>query len=364
VFKCLLLVLLWSFCLPAWAARDQQQLEALKQQERQVQRTLHRLQQQQGTLQSSLHQLDVRLLQARKEHRLAAKAWRQASLRTQTLHKQQQQLAVQQDALEELIKHEAATAYVHRQETTTSLNLWLSPLSWLESMHRRYLLQELMRQQQQHRQAYQQVSEQLSLVLEEEKKQVALLAERLQAKKHAQARQQRLWSAKKQALKRLRSEHQKAKKRQHLLQQEAKALAYFLQQVQDIKLQSAAEWKPVRQLKGHLPWPIESRILHRFATRPMAGMRPLAGVELAPKAGKRQLRAIAAGQVRYASWFGSYGLMLLLDHGDGVVSLYGHNSVLYKHVGDWVAAGEVLADVGSTGCSPAASASSRPSASS
>jgi septal ring factor EnvC (AmiA/AmiB activator) len=53
--------------------------------------------------------------------------------------------------------------------------------------------------------------------------------------------------------------------------------------------------------------------------------------------------------VRYSDWFGGYGLMMIVDHGDGLISIYAHNDALYLQMGEWVEEGEVLAEAGSTG---------------
>ena len=51
----------------------------------------------------------------------------------------------------------------------------------------------------------------------------------------------------------------------------------------------------------------------------------------------------------FADWLRGFGLLLIIDHGDGYMSLYGHNQSLYKNVGEWVAAGEIIATVGRSG---------------
>ena len=61
------------------------------------------------------------------------------------------------------------------------------------------------------------------------------------------------------------------------------------------------------------------------------------------------VRAIYHGRVVFADWLRGFGLMTIVDHGDGYMSLYGHNQSLSKQVGDWVEAGEVIASAGSTG---------------
>jgi len=114
----------------------------------------------------------------------------------------------------------------------------------------------------------------------------------------------------------------------------------------------AARHLSVRKRKGRLPWPLKGKVVATFGSTPVAGQPKLTGVQLAPasKSGKaRQVKAIADGQVRYADWFGGYGLMMIVDHGDGLISVYAHNDALYWQMGDWVEAGQVLADAGSTG---------------
>jgi len=61
------------------------------------------------------------------------------------------------------------------------------------------------------------------------------------------------------------------------------------------------------------------------------------------------VHAIHHGRVVFADWLRGFGLLLILDHGDGYMSLYGRNASLYRDVGDWVEAGDRIATVGDTG---------------
>jgi septal ring factor EnvC (AmiA/AmiB activator) len=63
----------------------------------------------------------------------------------------------------------------------------------------------------------------------------------------------------------------------------------------------------------------------------------------------RKVHAVSYGRVAFADWLRGYGLLIIIDHGDGYMSLYGHNQSLYKEVGDWVEAGDVIASVGDSG---------------
>jgi septal ring factor EnvC (AmiA/AmiB activator) len=61
------------------------------------------------------------------------------------------------------------------------------------------------------------------------------------------------------------------------------------------------------------------------------------------------VRAIYHGQVVYSDWFPGLGLLTIVDHGEGYMSLYGHNEALFKETGEWVTAGEAIGQVGDTG---------------
>lgn len=61
------------------------------------------------------------------------------------------------------------------------------------------------------------------------------------------------------------------------------------------------------------------------------------------------VRAIAPGKVIFAKWLTGYGLLLIIDHGNHYLSLYGRNHILFKQEGDTVSAGEQVASVGNTG---------------
>lgn len=115
----------------------------------------------------------------------------------------------------------------------------------------------------------------------------------------------------------------------------------------DIPMDGAAN-EPFRKRKGKLPWPASGRLVARFGTRREVGKLIWDGVMIAAPEG-REVRAIAHGRVAFADWLRGFGLLLIIDHGDGYMSLYGHNQSLFKDTGEWVGAGEVVAQVGSSG---------------
>ena len=104
----------------------------------------------------------------------------------------------------------------------------------------------------------------------------------------------------------------------------------------------------VRQFRGKLPWPTKGKLLVRYGQTKSDGSLHWNGVMIGAKAGQ-PVYAIARGRVVFADWLRGQGLLLIIDHGDGLMSLYGHNQSLYKSVGDWINPGELISSVGDTG---------------
>ena len=101
------------------------------------------------------------------------------------------------------------------------------------------------------------------------------------------------------------------------------------------------------QLKRKLSWPVAGRIKHSFGTRKQGYLR-WKGVLLSAAVGK-QVTSIYSGKVLFSDWLTGYGLVTVIDHGKGYMSLYGHNQALLKNVGDTVESGEAIAIVGQSG---------------
>ncbi len=108
-----------------------------------------------------------------------------------------------------------------------------------------------------------------------------------------------------------------------------------------------------RENKGNLPLPAKGKILGRFGAPKSFGKLRWKGVFLAGRVGQDVI-SVAYGRVAFADWLRGFGLLLILEHGDGYMTLYGHNQSLYVQVGDWVQAGQVVASMGNTGDAPQA----------
>lgn len=128
------------------------------------------------------------------------------------------------------------------------------------------------------------------------------------------------------------------------------ALKRLLEQLRDVFAdipRDLAGDVPFASRKKQLDWPLQGKLIEKFGHVDRSG-RKSAGWLIGADTGSR-VHAIARGRVAFADWFRGYGMLLILDHGDGWFSLYGCNEALLKDVGDWVDAGEVIANSGASG---------------
>jgi septal ring factor EnvC (AmiA/AmiB activator) len=101
-------------------------------------------------------------------------------------------------------------------------------------------------------------------------------------------------------------------------------------------------------LKGRLPYPVRGELAARFGASETAAAPSAKGVFIRAPGGA-DVKAVAAGRVVFADWMRGYGNLLILDHGDGFLSIYGNNESVLKRVGDGVHAGDAVATVGASG---------------
>ncbi len=101
-------------------------------------------------------------------------------------------------------------------------------------------------------------------------------------------------------------------------------------------------------IKGELAWPVSGSLVSDFGQARASGQLRWNGVVVAAPGGTL-VRAVYYGRVAYADWLPGLGLLIIVDHGAGYMSLYGHNEALLKGSNAWVAPGDVIAHVGDSG---------------
>lgn len=134
------------------------------------------------------------------------------------------------------------------------------------------------------------------------------------------------------------------------LQRDRRSLEALLAELRDALAdvpRQLAEDRPFASRRGELPLPVQGRVLRRFGAELPGDMRS-DGVLFAAEAGSL-VRAVAPGRVVYADWLRGHGLLVVIDHGEGWMSLYGQGERLLRGVGDWVGSGDPVARAGRSG---------------
>ena len=138
------------------------------------------------------------------------------------------------------------------------------------------------------------------------------------------------------------------------LKDEAKQIQNLIKSIEKIFAdapESEISRKAFAQLKGKLAWPLKGKVRKLFGrTKPQSDLR-WQGVRIEAASGTHVM-AVSHGRVAFSDWLRGLGYLIIIDHGNSYLSLYGHNESLFKSAGEWVEAGEVISSVGSSGGQP------------
>ena len=134
------------------------------------------------------------------------------------------------------------------------------------------------------------------------------------------------------------------------LEADRQRLEKLLQDVQEAiaDIPTPNESQPFKSLQNKLPWPAKGKVLSGFGDRYADGKLKRSGL-LIDTGDEVEIKAVHYGRVVFANRLRGFGLITIIDHGDGYMTLYGHSSSLFTSPGDWVAAGEAIALTGRTG---------------
>ena len=129
-----------------------------------------------------------------------------------------------------------------------------------------------------------------------------------------------------------------------------KELESLLQAIEEtvVNLQVPENYQAFKTAKGKMPWPVSGKPSNRFGKSRNEGKMRWQGIHIPMQEGTT-VRAIHHGRVVYSDWLRGSGLLLIIDHGDGYMSLYAHNQSLLREVGEWVSAGTPISTVGDSG---------------
>lgn len=259
------------------------------------------------------------------------------------LQQQQQQLEQQRQQQQQLLAAQVKAAYQVGGHDYTQLLLNQQDAAKLERLLTYYQYFNNARMQQL------QALKQTVTELEQVKLDAAAATTQQQQQLTALTKQQQQLAA-------ARAEQQQSvQKIQALLSDQQQQLAYLKSNEQSLqatlnklKAEAAKRKSQAAVAKaGQLPWPVQGNVSQHFGSR-QGGGTSASGVIIQASAGTA-VKAVASGQVIYADWLKGYGWVTVLDHGSGLMSLYGHNQTLLKAPGDTVQAGDAVALVGQSG---------------
>ncbi|MGF1935819.1 MAG: murein hydrolase activator EnvC family protein [Nostoc sp. ChiQUE02] len=187
--------------------------------------------------------------------------------------------------------------------------------------------------------------------VEQQKNEIALIREQLLAQKsdyQTQAQSQT------ELIQRLNSDRLALEAAQNQLERESKNLEILIQQkVAEAQAKTNSRTSIIIRGTGVMAYPSDASTSSPFGWRihPILGYRRFhAGLDFAASYGSK-IRAADSGRVIFAGWYGGYGRAVIIDHGNGMTTLYGHTSELYVSEGQAVERGQAIAAVGSTGFS-------------
>lgn len=117
--------------------------------------------------------------------------------------------------------------------------------------------------------------------------------------------------------------------------------------IDDVETSPAAADIDFVKLKGKLPWPTTGKVISSFGSRRVDKLK-WQGIRISGTNGA-DIKAIHSGRVIFSDYLRGHGLLIILDHGSGFMTLYAHNQSLYKELGEWVGSGEPIASLGNSG---------------
>ncbi|TRX57924.1 murein hydrolase activator EnvC family protein [Thalassomonas sp. M1454] len=328
----------------AQSSSQKSDLNAVKNKIEQQKKSIKLTSKQQKEIEKKLKQDDLAIASTAKKMNELKQNKQVVTDKISTLNKQQKELLVKKQQQEDVLAEQIRSAYsaghhdylklLLNQQGPSDVDRTLTYYQYLNDARIQSIdnFKEVITQLKSVEQQQQQQAEELE----------ALVNKQL-AQKQALETQR---SERKQTLKTLNSQILSSKQRLNKLEGEEKSLIQALARIQ-AQLQKEQELKGLSKLKNKLRWPAKGTLTHRFGTKKQGYLR-WKGVYLSSRLG-RDVTAIHNGTVLFADWLKGYGLVVVLDHGEGYMSLYGHNQALLKNVGDRVEIGEPIALVGQSG---------------
>lgn len=329
------------------AKQDTEKLKDIKKSLQRVQQKIQKNRARYHPLQKELKNTETTIGQLAKTIEQQTRQLRKSQRQIKQLKKQQVQaqkdLQTQKDTLSQQIR----AAYMMGQQDYLKLLLNQQDPARLGRImtYYQYFNNARLRQMQKISQLLEtvQVLEQ-NIILENQAQQKLLKKQQRRKQQLEKKNQQR-----QQVLTALGKTYKKQKTRLGTLQQDKKNLQEILKQVSvQPHFTPLPDTKAFAELKRQLPWPVQGNIAHHYGSERGIGSLKWQGLFITAPTG-RKVRAVANGRVVYADWFRHFGQLIIIEHDQAYMTLYGHNQSLYVKTGVQVKAGKIIASVGNSG---------------
>lgn len=327
----------------------EQDLEQLQSQIGDLQQQLSRNREEVSEQRQALEQTERRLGELNRQlNDLAGRLSQAVSRRTELEAEQsqlEQQLDNQRDAMAEILR------LAYKQNNQPLIKLLLSGERPEDLARQMQYFAILNRQQNAQLQQWIEQSNRLNVVIQEQTR----LAEQLRRDRdelaQAQAEAATQKNRRAQILVNLQAEAEQTEQSLERKQEEQTQLTQLIERMQaeltDMNLEFPADID-MGDVRGSLPWPLEGTLRARYDTAQDNSGLKWQGWWLAADTGT-DVNAVHHGRVVFSDWLNGFGLLVILDHGDGLMTLYGRNQTLLRTVGEWVEAGDTLAEAGASG---------------
>ncbi|EKD77026.1 MAG: M23 peptidase protein [uncultured bacterium] len=339
-----------TLTLSAYAAEQNSQLNNLNNHIAAIKIDLQQATQKKSHLQSTLAEIETTEGHLNQQLKNTQQQLSQQQKQLQQLQQQSLPLSTQKKQARKLLQQQIRAAYLFSQQPY--LKLWLAPDDMLQTqrllLYFHYITQSQM-------QTVMQLQQSIAACEQNQKAiqtQYAQLLTIKQSQMENQTALQKTKTMREQLIatinQHIQSKHQKLisllddkKRLENTLQQ-------LHQQITEHVSTAVLDNHPFATLQGKLSWPVRGQVLHNFGTQIDQSELRWDGTLIQAPTGQ-PVHAVASGRVIFAKWLAGYGLMIIINQGNGYMTLYGRNQTLTKNAGDTVRAGDVIATVGKSG---------------
>ena len=350
-----LITLLFGLCLTSAAAAEEitrkqveERLQALEAELQEYRRLLEETEGQKSEVEQALERSEKDISNTLREIEKIQQEIEEGEDKVSSLEQRQSSLGLAKNEQQRLIEQQVRAAYEMGNQEYLKVLLNQEDPAELDRMLTYY--DYLNRARADQVETYNNTLRELDAVSTELTQQISRLSgqrERLDAERQALGIHQR---AQKKTLAELVAQIRSAGNEIGKLEEDRGRLEKLLEKIQSsiAALPAPEDAEPFSNMRGKLLLPVAGKIGHRFGHQRNQGKMRWQGVFIDAEEGD-PVHAVHYGRVVFSDWLRGFGLLLIVNHGEGYMSLYGHNQALYREAGDWIEAGEIIATVGNTG---------------